>query len=1222
MRKLISLATVATATAALLVVSAPSHAEPSPAPPSQSGQPVSTHRLTLLTGDVVTVRTFADGQRGVTADPAGPSRGGVSVYRWEGDLYAVPLAAQEELNSGAVDEAVFDVDELIRSGYDDASASSIPVVLGNSGKGDAPAAPAKARARHTLESIDALAVTVRKADTRSFWKSHDTPAERRSAGIGKIWLDRRITVDLAESVPQIGAPAAWSAGYDGKGVKVAVLDTGVDDTHPDLAGRVTAARNFTTAADAKDHFGHGTHVAATIGGSGTGNGAKGVAPGAELINGKVLDDTGSGQMSDIIDGMEWAAGSGAAVVNMSLGSDAQDDGKGPLSVAVNTLTQRTGALFVVAAGNAGRPAIGSPASADEALTVGAVDRAEALAPFSTRGPRIGDFGVKPELSAPGVNIVAARAAGTSMGTPVDERYTRASGTSMATPHVAGAVALLKQQHPDWTARQLKAALVTSATAGAYQVAQGGVGRVDVARAVSQQAYGTPPSLSLGAVRFAETYQPVTREVTIHNDADQARTFALEAAWTNAAGTAMPQSAVSFDDPSVTVPAKGTATFTVSVDPNGLTRDTYYSGRVTATAQDAVLRFPFSFQMEPLLYDVAVTGIGRDGVAAGGPSQVILFSETQSTLLSYRVSFGDGVARARVRPGTYTMQSVIYTPDAARSWIDDVTAAYRPSIVVDRDVAITLDARQAREVTVDADRPVERMGGALAYYRTWQQNGRGLTWDWTTLISPDVKHWYAFPSPAAANGSQEIAIQSTLTAPPLTATVEGRRPIRLNPTRLDGAKPFEGRRTLEVLYAGTGADYPAKRARGKLVLVKHSSDVPISEVIDRAAARGAAAVAVMNEQPGRLVATAGSTALPAFALTGEEGARLSALAGRGEAEVALYGVPYSPYQYDLVNSFTGTVPEGELRFAADATNTAKITAGHYAHAQPTGRLLQASKRSWAYIYAATETPIRFGGSHEEWVSADPNTRYQTGVAFDGSGYAMFERTWHSFTPGARLTTEWFKQVTTPRDYGITQSYSSVRGDYLSLGAQPWPDIDPTHLSLGDYTDRSTVVLYQGDTEVGRWPYSSVSPGIGADPASYRAVLTAERTVPGWTFSAKSTTTWTFATTGRKTSSTPISMPQISYDVAVGLDNRVRAGRRLAITVHATDSTQASTWVSVDDGASWQPVRLTPTATAGVFTTTVDLPRAERTSGYVSLRTQAADASGHQVDQTVERAFGLK
>ncbi|MEV1145941.1 S8 family serine peptidase [Micromonospora sp. NPDC049799] len=205
----------------------------------------------------------------------------------------------------------------------------------------------------------------------------------------------------------------------------------------------------------------------------------------------MLDDYGSGYSSSIIAGMEWAARSGATVVNMSLGG-APTDGTDPMSQAVNDLTASTGALFVVAAGNEGAPrTVGAPGAADAALTVGAVDRDENLADFSSRGPRIGDNGLKPEITAPGVGIVAARAAGTSMGTPVGDAYTRASGTSMATPHVAGAAAILAQEHPDWTAGQLKDALVSTTRANPeLTVFEQGGGRVDVSRALGQRVYGS------------------------------------------------------------------------------------------------------------------------------------------------------------------------------------------------------------------------------------------------------------------------------------------------------------------------------------------------------------------------------------------------------------------------------------------------------------------------------------------------------------------------------------------------------------------------------------------------------------------------------------------------------------------------------------------------------------------------------------------------------------
>ncbi|MFC7109603.1 S8 family serine peptidase [Nonomuraea rubra] len=255
----------------------------------------------------------------------------------------------------------------------------------------------------------------------------------------------------------------WEFGNTGEGVDVAVLDSGIDTAHPDLAGRVAQAETFVPDQTVEDGQGHGTHVASTIAGTGAASGGKerGVAPGARLHVGKVLDNAGEGQESWVLAGMEWAARTERAkIISMSLGAQATD-GTDPLSAAVNQLSAETGALFVVAAGNSGPTAftVGTPAAADAALAVGAVDGADQPADFSSRGPRAGDRGLKPEITAPGVDILAARSQYAAEG---DGFYQTMSGTSMATPHVAGAAALLAAQHPDWTGAQLKDALVSTA----------------------------------------------------------------------------------------------------------------------------------------------------------------------------------------------------------------------------------------------------------------------------------------------------------------------------------------------------------------------------------------------------------------------------------------------------------------------------------------------------------------------------------------------------------------------------------------------------------------------------------------------------------------------------------------------------------------------------------------------------------------------------------------
>lgn len=223
-------------------------------------------------------------------------------------------------------------------------------------------------------------------------------------------------------VQRVGAPLAW-ARTQGDGAAVAVIDTGIDATHPDLAGQVAGGVNVTDPAHPDswaDDEGHGTHVAGTIAGKGAEGGLAGVAPRAKLYAVKVLDKDGNGNYSDVIAGIEWAMDHGIKIANMSLGAD---EGSEPLHRAVQAALQK-GMLIVAAAGNTGG-AVGYPGAYPETVAVSAADSSDHVAPFSSRGPEV-------SYIAPGVDILSTKMGGGTL---------TLSGTSMASPHVAGMAAL-------------------------------------------------------------------------------------------------------------------------------------------------------------------------------------------------------------------------------------------------------------------------------------------------------------------------------------------------------------------------------------------------------------------------------------------------------------------------------------------------------------------------------------------------------------------------------------------------------------------------------------------------------------------------------------------------------------------------------------------------------------------------------------------------------------
>ena len=305
--------------------------------------------VTLVTGDRVVLATPDTGGVRVVS---GPGRKGVrfSVSTEHGHLYVIPGDALALVGSGRVDRRLFDVTALRDAGYDDARRTDVPLIAQYDKSVREPSAPPLARRVRALPGLHAAVLRAPKRSAAEFWNRltgrRGTPAEL-AGGLTHLWLDgvRRPTLDV--SVPQIGAPAAWRAGFTGQGVTVAVLDTGIDATHPDLAGQVAAAQDFTGGAQAGDPVGHGTHIASTIAGTGAASGGRyrGVASGAKLLDGKVCQPDPAGGVcydSAVLAGMQWAAEQGARVVNMSFGQpdfpgvDVVEDAVNRLSGQYNT----------------------------------------------------------------------------------------------------------------------------------------------------------------------------------------------------------------------------------------------------------------------------------------------------------------------------------------------------------------------------------------------------------------------------------------------------------------------------------------------------------------------------------------------------------------------------------------------------------------------------------------------------------------------------------------------------------------------------------------------------------------------------------------------------------------------------------------------------------------------------------------------------------------------
>ncbi|MFE6037012.1 S8 family serine peptidase [Streptomyces sp. NPDC056452] len=1250
----ISRTALGAATAAVLAVTAiaPSVAAPpddSTAQRALTGSAAATAEdapvtVTLVTGDKVLVSTDGSGNASATAMARADGTVPLVQTRQSGkDLYVYPDTAADALASGTVDEELFNVTGLIRQGYDDAHSTTVPLIATYTGQAarSTPVTPRGAERGLDLAAVDGVALKADKKQTAAFWADVTGTRARSAAGLKKLWLDRKVQATLDRSTKQVGADLAWAAGYDGKGTKVAVLDTGVDAEHPDLKGRIAASENFTDSDTTDDRQGHGTHTISTVGGSGAaGDGRnKGVAPGADLLAGKVLNDSGSGAESWIIAGMQWAVDQKADVVSMSLGSQTPTDCTDPMSVAAEELARNKDTLFVIAAGNSGPTlnTVSSPGCAPGVLTVGAVDRDDSTAQFSSRGPAIGSHTLKPEISAPGVDISAAAAGGRGV-----YAYRTMSGTSMATPHVAGAAAIVKQRHPDWTAQQIKAALVSSAKSDIPgDVRETGGGRLDVKAAIDTTVVGAP-ALQGGTFNWPQDKSDrTTVDVPYTNSGTGPVKLSLRVQGvTGNDGSAVRSSVAGLDASSVTVPAGATVTVPLRIDPTASLKAAQYgdvTGRVLATGAGGVkVSTPFSLYVGAETVTLRVKLIDRTGKPAAGSSSLdVIGTDTADG----ERRFNDGAADQvyQVRPGAYFVSSFVTTPDlkdATGRMVDSVGYLARPQLNVTKDTTLVLDARKAHRIQVRTeDRTSESRSTTLAFGRSWDD-----TWLHSGSVTGSriIKDYFADVQGRASDGDFEFTSFWRAYAPQIEkfSVVGG---AELHPqTASTGAVNLDGTGEAALVDAGTGTPDELKAAgvEGKIALVKVADDGYMTVQARNAKAAGAKALIVYRSSAGKWLPSLGfgSAPVPSLAVEAGEAAGLTAALADGPVKLRWKATATSPFVYNLGFPETGPVTSDRTYKVRDsklakstATYEAMGIAADYDDSLVFGR-------PYGGRYSGVFSTVAVPGKRTEYYSAGDSTWERFVSSSLPWGETMFDKP-RTYKAGQQRTENWYRGIvgpSTPLSLQGEQQLAAERQDNL-IGVAPGFWADTEHGAMqGSFGDLGGMTLTSGGEVLGRSGYPSGVFTVPAEDKAYELTLVTFKSgqpAAVWKRSTHTETTWKFRSHREEnTYSQGIPMLFPGYDLATdGLKTlAAQDGQKieLSVTGHAGYTpgrlTAAKVSYSYDNGETWTAA--TTAEKRGTWTATVN--HAGAAGKPVTLRTELTDANGNSVIQTVTDAYAVR
>ncbi|MFJ9036817.1 S8 family serine peptidase [Streptomyces sp. NPDC102406] len=1241
-RRLLVLAAALLVTAATPQVTASAHLPQTGGAKStiQGSDNVATSTVTLITGDTVTVTpTAGDGPGTLTVQGPDGEPAAARVQTVGDDTYVYPDSARAYLASGALDDQLFNVTALLADGYDDASLDRLPLIVTYGGqhaspatlRGRAAAIPGEITGVRPLTSVNGVALAADRDDTDALWReltgaTPGTGAALKSdggfeGGVAKVWLDGKAEATLSDSVAQIGAPEVWKGGNTGTGVDVAVLDTGYDQDHPDLKDTVADSDSFVPGENVSDHNGHGTHVASTVAGSGAASGGteKGVAPGVNLHVGKVLSDEGYGYDSWILEGMEWAARDvHARVISMSLGSSVTADGETVLAQAVDALSAETGALFTIAAGNDGPGArtVRSPGTADAALTVGAVDSSDAIADFSSRGPRYGDDALKPEITAPGVGILAARSQYFGEGSG---SYISLSGTSMATPHVAGVAALVASAHPDWTGSRIKDALVSTVKATPENSADdGGNGRVDAARAATSPLTATG-EIDAGIHSPGEERATVEKTATWTNTGDQAVTVDLAV---RAPG--VPEGVFTVSEDRLEVPAHGTASVTVTTDLAKAGELQRRTGQLTASADGTVLtRTLLGVSTRQQLFHVRSTITGRSGEPAYGA--LTFYREGDEYAGNYL--FDGGESDVLLPPGRYT----VYADFRVQGTHGVSSAGYARTVLPQVDITgttdLAFDGTGLREVSAVTPRRTENFSRRLDYYRAFDDGTSVLD---STLVGDGYDSLWTTPTKKPSDGEQYVTARWRDQEPLLTLT-SGAQDFDDLWIMPGSAKLPEDDYDLGLIHPGDGLDedYEGVAAAGKAAVVPWDSDDEdtADDQIRAAQKAGVKLLLFVNDLDGRLREAIIKSSIEVVGLSRTEGEKLlSRVDSSPTGSVPLRAVsrPDTEYLYDLVRTWKGRTPT-HLVYAPKTGDLARVETSFV---NPTGREVYENRydvHPWTAYQVGTNRLSTAGAHRTDYVSTDTSFSWVEEGELQSLAYSTSEPV--TYPAGRTTDVEWFGPVVRPRING-TVAAPVRKGNQVEVTLPSWGDSGGDHVNWtpfgsGDTTQETT--LYRDGTLLAEGD-AGLSATVPAKKSAYRLVHKATRTATAaFPYSTDTNTTWTFtsAQPRAKEGSEQLPLIQVDYALPTSTDGKAAPNASLLITpTHlrgAPRSAPRTTKVqlSYDDGASWTTARL-----GGRGDGKVSVPlHAPASARYLTLRVQAADSRGNTVTQTVVRAAGI-